>query len=65
MSTWSRSGSSPRPERICRDERVVVAGPERGTVSSSLVLVGPEIRLYHVTGDPRGGDYEVIVPFRG
>jgi uncharacterized protein with NRDE domain len=50
-------------QRICRDERVIVEGSKRGTVSSSLVLVGPQIRFHHVTGDPRGGEYELIVPF--
>src|SRR5262249_56605866 len=38
--------------RICRDERVIVAGAERGTVSSSLVVLGREIDFYHVQGDP-------------
>jgi uncharacterized protein with NRDE domain len=42
---------------ICSDERIVIAGAERGTVSSSLILSSPEIVLYHVLGIPRGGDY--------
>jgi len=50
-------------QRICRDERIIVAGPERGTVSSSLVVVGGAIRFFHIQGDPRDGDYEPITPF--
>ena len=42
-------------ERICRDERIIIAGPERGTVSSSLIMVGETIRFYHIRGDPRDG----------
>ena len=49
--------------RICRDERIIIAGGERGTVSSSLVVVGGAIRFYHIRGDPRDGDYEPIRPF--
>jgi hypothetical protein len=44
-------------ERLCRDERIVVSDADRGTVSSSLILAGDEIVLYHVQGDPRGRDY--------
>jgi uncharacterized protein with NRDE domain len=44
--------------RICRDERIVIPGAERGTISSSLVAIGPEIVLDHIRGDPRGRDYE-------
>jgi uncharacterized protein with NRDE domain len=43
--------------RLCRDDRIVVAGAERGTVSSSLILAGDEIVLYHIEGDPRGRSY--------
>ena len=42
--------------RLCRDDRIVVAGAERGTVSSSLILAGDEIVLYHIEGDPRGAN---------
>ena len=49
--------------RICRDDRIIIAGSDRGTVSSSLVLVGAQIRFYHILGDPRDGDYEPIRPF--
>ena len=48
---------------ICRDERIIISGPERGTVSSSLVVVGGAIRFFHLRGDPRDGDYEPITPF--
>ncbi len=43
---------------ICRDPRVVIAGVERGTVSSSLLSIGAEIVLYHVLGDPTGRVYD-------
>jgi uncharacterized protein with NRDE domain len=43
--------------RICRDPRIIIAGRDRGTVSSSLVSIGAEIVLYHVLGDPTGRDY--------
>jgi uncharacterized protein with NRDE domain len=49
--------------RVCRDERVIVAGADRGTVSSSLVVVGREIDFSHVLGDPRAGEYEVSRAF--
>jgi len=44
--------------RICRDEGIVITGVERGTVSSSLILAGNEIVLYHNLGVPRGRDYQ-------
>ena len=50
-------------QQICRDEQIVVDGLERGTVSSSLVLIGHEIRFYHIMGDPRSGSYELFRPF--
>jgi uncharacterized protein with NRDE domain len=43
--------------QLCQDDRIVVAGAERGTVSSSLILAGHEIVLYHIEGDPRGHAY--------
>ncbi len=43
---------------LCRDARIVVSGADRGTVSSSLILAGPEIVLYHIQGDPSGRDYQ-------
>jgi uncharacterized protein with NRDE domain len=49
--------------RICRDDRIVINGEDRGTVSSSLILVGGEIRFFHVRGDPRGGVQVMFRPF--
>jgi uncharacterized protein with NRDE domain len=46
--------------RICRDERIIIAGADRGTIASSLVLVGADIRFHHILGDPRESDYEVF-----
>ncbi len=43
---------------ICRDPRIIIAGNDRGTVSSSLVSIGTEIVLYHVLGDPTGRAYD-------
>src|SRR5262245_26969565 len=54
-------GDSPASaRRICRDQRIIIAGAERGTISSSLILVGDEVVLEHVRGDPRGRDYETF-----
>ena len=44
--------------RICRDARIIIAGGDRGTISSSLVRIGEPIELQHIRGDPRGRDYE-------
>jgi uncharacterized protein with NRDE domain len=44
--------------RICRDDAIVIGGETRGTVSSSMILAGEEIVLYHVAGDPRRRAYE-------
>ena len=44
--------------RICRADRIVIPGTERGTISSSLILLGESITLDHIQGDPRGGDYQ-------
>jgi uncharacterized protein with NRDE domain len=49
--------------RICRDDRIIVSSPDRGTVSSSLIMVGGAIGFYHIRGDPRDADYEPITPF--
>jgi hypothetical protein len=48
---------------ICSDERVVIRGVDRGTVSSSLVLVGHDTRFFHLAGDPSEGVYEEFRPF--
>jgi uncharacterized protein with NRDE domain len=45
--------------RICRGPAIVLAGADRGTVSSSLLTTGAEITLYHLIGDPTGREYEV------
>jgi uncharacterized protein with NRDE domain len=44
--------------QLARDERIVVSGAERGTVSSSLIKADDEIVLCHIAGDPRGRDYQ-------
>jgi hypothetical protein len=44
--------------QICRDPRVLITGGERGTVSSSLILAGRDVVLYHISGDPAGRDYD-------
>jgi uncharacterized protein with NRDE domain len=44
--------------RICRDERIVIPGGDRGTISSSLILVGEPITMDHILGDPRNRDYQ-------
>ena len=44
--------------RICRDERIIIPGADRGTISSSLIVIGETIVLDHIRGDPRGRDYE-------
>ena len=43
---------------LCRDERIVISGADRGTVSSSLILGGEPITMDHILGDPRGRDYQ-------
>jgi uncharacterized protein with NRDE domain len=43
---------------LCRDERIVISGADRGTVSSSLILGGETITMDHILGDPRGRDYQ-------
>jgi uncharacterized protein with NRDE domain len=44
--------------QICRDPRVLITGAERGTVSSSILLAGGDVVLYHISGDPAGRDYD-------
>jgi uncharacterized protein with NRDE domain len=43
---------------ICRHDRIVVAGGDRGTISSSRILAGESIAMHHILGDPRDHDYE-------
>jgi uncharacterized protein with NRDE domain len=42
---------------LCRHEEIVISGLNRGTVSSSLVLVGQGIDLHHLLGNPERGVY--------
>jgi uncharacterized protein with NRDE domain len=44
---------------LCRHDAIVLTGPERGTVSSSLILVGRRIDFHHVLGNPTRGVYNV------
>jgi uncharacterized protein with NRDE domain len=44
--------------RICRDPRIVVPDAERGTISSSLIMIGDEIVFDHILGDPRDRAYD-------
>jgi uncharacterized protein with NRDE domain len=44
--------------RLCRDERIVRIGTDRGTISSSLLAIGPEVAFDHIRGDPRGREYD-------
>ncbi len=44
--------------RIGRDDQIIIPGTERGTVSSSVILVGEPIMMDHIQGDPRGRDYQ-------
>lgn len=44
-------------QSICRSDKIVIAGPDRGTVSSSQIIVGQEIEFYHVLGNPKRGAY--------
>jgi uncharacterized protein with NRDE domain len=53
----------PSAQRLCRDPRVVHSEAERGTVASSLILVGGMIRFYHILGNPIGCEYERLRPF--
>jgi hypothetical protein len=44
--------------QICRDPRVLIRGGDRGTVSSSLILAGGDVALFHISGDPAGREYD-------
>jgi len=44
--------------QLCRDSRVLIIGGERGTISSSLILAGGDVVLFHISGDPAGRDYD-------
>lgn len=43
--------------RLCRDDRIIVDEPRRGTLASTLVSVGDSITFDHASGDPRANDY--------
>lgn len=43
--------------RLCRDDRIIVDEPGRGTIASTLVSVGNSITFDHIRGDPRTHDY--------
>ncbi len=45
-------------ECLCQDDRIVVSGPERGTVSSSLILVDDAVVLYHRIDNAKTCDYQ-------
>jgi uncharacterized protein with NRDE domain len=44
-------------QSICRNEMIIISGPDRGTVSSSQIIVGQEIVLHHLLGNPNRGAY--------
>jgi hypothetical protein len=48
-------------QSLCRHEKIIVTRAERVTTSSSLVLVGSEILLHHVQGNP---NQDVYRPYR-
>lgn len=39
---------------LCLDERILIRNPDRGTVSSSLILVGEKVRFQQLLGVPVG-----------
>ena len=57
-TTLEPEGFIASAARLCRDPRIVVSGAERGTVSSSLIVAGDEIVLYHIEGNPIGREYQ-------
>lgn len=44
-------------QAICRHERIVVNGLDRGTISSSLIVVTKPIVFHHLLGNPSRGVY--------
>jgi uncharacterized protein with NRDE domain len=58
MAQFDPRGFPASAAELCRDERIVVPGADRGTISSSLIAIGSEIVFDHVRSDPRGRDYE-------
>jgi uncharacterized protein with NRDE domain len=47
-------------QSICRSDRIVITAPDRGTVSSSQIIVGREIELHHLLGNPNRGAYHAF-----
>ena len=47
-------------QSICRSDMIVITGPDRGTVSSSQIIVGREIELHHLLGNPNRGAYHAF-----
>jgi uncharacterized protein with NRDE domain len=45
-------------QRLCRDQRIVVSGAQRGTVSSTIIVSGRDIVMYHALGNPSNGEYK-------
>jgi uncharacterized protein with NRDE domain len=45
-------------QRLCRDDRIVVSGADRGTVSSSLIMFDEDLVFLHILGDPCFRDYQ-------
>jgi uncharacterized protein with NRDE domain len=52
-------------QSICRSDMIVIAAPDRGTVSSSQIIVGREIELHHLLGNPNRGAYHSFRLSRG
>jgi uncharacterized protein with NRDE domain len=47
-------------QSICRSDKIIITGPDRGTVSSSQVIVGREIEFHHLLGNPNRGAYHAF-----
>ncbi len=48
-------------QTICRNETILVTGPDRGTISSSLILVNDPIIFHHLLGNPNAEVYNQFV----
>lgn len=44
--------------QLCGDPRVLITGEDRETVSSSLIVAGDEVVLFHISGDPSDRAYD-------
>ena len=47
-------------QSICRSDMIVITGPDRGTVSSSQIIVGRQIEFHHLLGNPKRGVYHAF-----